>query len=242
MKFNYRLSIFLLASSFVFIPNTYLKAAQVSTFKEMNITDLFQAGGWAMYVLLVLSVILLGLIFYNALVIRLGRFVEKNTLESLDVLLEKGDFEQAGVFCREHPSVITNVVKNALDRVGQGSADYASIKEAGEEASLQEFAGPTVMINLLSLIASLAPMLGLLGTVSGMIKAFRTISDQGIGQPQLLAGNISEALITTATGLFIAVPAIFFYFFFKNRYANISSQIVKILGNLFFKIQKALEK
>lgn len=75
-------------------------------------------------------------------------------------------------------------------------------------------------------------MLGLLGTVSGMVKAFRNIAAQGLGKPELLANNISEALVTTATGLLIAIPALMAYFFFKNKYLAASSGIYEQLGSM----------
>ena len=74
--------------------------------------------------------------------------------------------------------------------------------------------------------------MGLLGTVSGMVKAFRNIAAQGLGKPELLANNISEALVTTASGLLIAIPALMFYFYFKNKYMAASSGIYERLGEM----------
>ena len=72
-------------------------------------------------------------------------------------------------------------------------------------------------IQYLNVVATIAPMVGLLGTVSGMIGAFQTIATGGMGKPELLAGDIGEALITTATGLSIGIPAMIFYFVLRNR-------------------------
>ncbi|MBC8190539.1 MAG: MotA/TolQ/ExbB proton channel family protein [Puniceicoccaceae bacterium] len=72
-------------------------------------------------------------------------------------------------------------------------------------------------VTYLNVVASVAPMIGLLGTVSGMISAFQTIGRGGMGRPELLAGDIGEALITTATGLVIGIPAMIAYFVLKNR-------------------------
>ena len=74
-------------------------------------------------------------------------------------------------------------------------------------------------------------MVGLLGTVSGMVKAFRNIAAQGLGKPELLANNISEALVTTATGLLIAIPALMAYFYFKNKYTAASAGIYEHIGS-----------
>ncbi len=82
-------------------------------------------------------------------------------------------------------------------------------------------------------------MLGLLGTVSGMVKAFNVIEAEGAGSAQALAGNISEALITTATGMIIGIPAMFFFFYFKNKYGKITSRVARVVGDIEFTLTKA---
>jgi biopolymer transport protein ExbB len=106
------------------------------------------------------------------------------------------------------------------------------VEKAMEEASVEEISAPFVVIGYLSIIATLAPMVGMLGTVSGMIKAFRNIALGGMGKPELLADNISEALITTAVGLIVGIPAMFAFFFFKSRYTKLTSRIARICGDL----------
>ena len=86
-------------------------------------------------------------------------------------------------------------------------------------------------INYLSIIGGTAPMLGLLGTVSGMIKAFSVMSQGGMGDPSKLAGSIGEALITTATGLVIAIPAMIFYFIFKNNFLKTMSTMSRKISS-----------
>lgn len=87
-------------------------------------------------------------------------------------------------------------------------------------------------VNYLNVVAAVAPMIGLLGTVSGMIGAFQTISLGGMGRPELLAGDIGEALITTATGLIIGIPAMVAYFILKNRLANRMMETLQIASQL----------
>ena len=86
-----------------------------------------------------------------------------------------------------------------------------------EEQSATIEANTLRWLQYLNVIATIAPMVGLLGTVSGMIGAFQTIAPGGMGKPELLAGDIGEALITTATGLTIGIPAMLFYFVLRNR-------------------------
>jgi biopolymer transport protein ExbB len=86
-------------------------------------------------------------------------------------------------------------------------------------------------INYLSMLGSVSPMLGLLGTVSGMIKAFQNIAMGGMGKPEVLANNIGEALITTAAGLIIAIPAMTFYFIYKNNFIKHMSTMGRMVGH-----------
>ena len=110
--------------------------------------------------------------------------------------------------------------------------DIDSMEKAMEAASVHEITAGLKPINYLSIIAQIAPMLGLLGTVSGMIKAFQKIGLGGMGKPELLASNIGEAMITTAAGLIIGIPAMFFYFYLKSRYMSNVSQLTRVLGTL----------
>src|SRR5690606_15323629 len=146
--------------------------------------------------------------------------------------LGQGDVGAARELCEENPGIIANITKAGLARVKDENYDPVAVEKAMEEASVEEVSGPFVNISYLSIIATLAPLVGMLGTVSGMIKAFRNIALGGMGKPELLADNISEALITTAVGLIIGIPAMFAYFFFKSRYIKLTSRIARICGDL----------
>lgn len=217
-------------------------AAEPEADTSVSLIGLFKAGGWAMYVLLFLSVCCVGLIIYNFLIIREKAFLRPDLVEQLKSPMNELQLDQVKEICDENPTVITNIVYAGLDRVDGEHLDPEAVKEAMEESSSEELAAPFVMINYISIIATLSPMVGLLGTVSGMVKAFRAIASQGMGQPQVLADNISEALITTASGLIVAIPAMFFYFFFKNRYGKIASRVSKLVGDLYFEMVRGIRK
>lgn len=208
----------------------------------ISILGLFNAGGWAMYPLLLLSTCGVGLIIYNFIMVREGPFLRPDLVDKLKPAMADLKLEEAKNICDENPSVITNILYSGLERVDGSHIDPEAVKEAMEESSIEELAAPFVMINYLSIIANLSPMVGLLGTVSGMVKAFRAIAAAGMGQPQVLADNISEALITTASGLIVAIPAMFFYFFFKNRYGKISAGVSKLAGDIFYEMIKGLRR
>jgi biopolymer transport protein ExbB len=129
--------------------------------------------------------------------------------------------------------MFTNTFGAGLERVLDGVDDFDKVDESVKEASVEQVTRLMKPIDYLSIIGATSPMLGLLGTVSGMIKAFQTMGTQGMGKPELLAANIGEALITTAVGLVIAIPAMFFFFSFKKRFAKILATLGRNLGYLF---------
>ena len=185
-------------------------AAQVED-QGQTILDMFKNGGWAMYPLGLLSICALGLIVYNFQAVNPSRLLGSKVLPDIIKALEALDLDKARSICRENASPSTNIIHAGLARADLDAYDSKTIKEAIEESSTEELAGPFVLINYLSVIGSLAPMVGLLGTVSGMVKAFNIIGAEGAANAQALAGNISEALITTASGMIVGIPAMFFF-------------------------------
>lgn len=196
-----------------------------------TIMGTFKKGGLAMYPLLAFSIATLGLIIYNGMTIRSGVIINQSAVDNevMPALQEK-DYPKAMELCDHHRSPVLRILRNGLETTETGNFDPVAIDKAFDEAASVELAKPFVFINYLQVIASVSPMVGLLGTVSGMVKAFKTIAEQGMGKPELLADNISEALITTASGLSVAIPALIAYFFFKNKYGKIASEVAHVLG------------
>ena len=209
--------------------------------QEKSLIDMYKAGGWAMYPLTLLSISGFGLIVYNFLAVRPEPILNTAATVQIGEALAAIDVEKAKTICQENPSPITNIIEAGMNRVDVNNFDPEQVKEAIEESSSEELSGPFVLINYLSVVGSLSPMVGLLGTVSGMVKAFNVIEAEGAGSAQALAGNISEALITTATGMIVGIPAMFFFFFFKNRYGKITSRIGRVVGELQFTLNKAIK-
>lgn len=116
--------------------------------------------------------------------------------------------------CEEMPGPLARIVQAGLEKEQKGRKE---IEESVREAGSLEVPVLEKNLKLLGTIAAVAPLLGLLGTVIGMIKAFNVIALQGVGEPGALAGGISEALITTAAGLSVAIPALVFYNYFTHR-------------------------
>ena len=209
--------------------------------QQQSLIDMFKAGGWAMYPLTFLSISGFGLIVYNFLAVKPEPILKTQVTGEIDQALQNRDIDKAKSICAENPAPTTNIINAGLTRVDIDNFDPQPVKEAIEEASAEELASPYVLINYLSVIGSLSPMVGLLGTVSGMVKAFNVIQAEGAGSAQQLAGNISEALITTASGMIIGIPAMFFFFYFKNRYGKITSRVGRVVGDLQFTLNSAVK-
>jgi len=209
---------------------------------EKSLIDMYKAGGWAMYPLTLLSIAGFGLIVYNFMAVKPGPILQADVVPQIEESLKALDIEKAKSICNDNPAPTTNIISAGLARVDVNHYNAEQVKEAVEEASAEELADPFVLINYLSVIGSLSPMVGLLGTVSGMVKAFNVIEAEGAGSAQALAGNISEALITTASGMIVGIPAMFFFFFFKNKYGKITSRVGRIVGDLQFTINTAITK
>jgi biopolymer transport protein ExbB len=209
---------------------------------DVSFGQLWRQGGWAMYPLAAFSVATFALILYNALRVREDTLLRPDVAQRLSKALDQRDLREAHAVCESDPCIVSNITKAGLARVRLDDYDGVAVEKAMEEASVEEVAAPFVVISYLSIIATLAPMVGMLGTVSGMIKAFRNIALGGMGKPELLADNISEALITTAVGLIVGIPAMFAFFFFKSRYAKITSRLARRCGDLHHHLSLAMQR
>ena len=208
---------------------------------EKSLMDMWNAGGWTMYPLGLFAIFGTTLIIYNAIAIRQKKFLNPTGVKEVEKLVGQLNIEGAVEYCEKNPSPITNIIGNGLARADIREIDVQAVESAMEEASVEEFATPYVFINYLSVIASLAPMMGLYGTVSGMVKAFNTIAAEGAGSASKLADNISEALITTATGMIVGIPAMFFFFFYKQNYGKIISSSSRIIGDIIYTMKVAIK-
>ncbi len=171
------------------------------------------------------------------------KMLTPHLVPKLQEALGRLDLPEVQTLCRGTPSLLTNILSAGIERIGaDGVVDVAVMEKAMEEASVEESAAGMKTISYLSIIAQLSPMLGLLGTVTGMIKAFDAISKGGMGKPDALAGNIGEAMVTTAAGLIIGIPAMFAYFHLKSRYNANVARLSRVLGNLLHRLSEALRR
>ncbi len=199
--------------------------------EQISLGGMLKQGGWAMYPLGLMSMAMIYFIVRNLLLLREKSLLRPDLKEELEAAIGQRDIAAAREICESNPSLMTSVLDAGLERITESDVDPSHISEAIEEAGNEQMVGFMKPVNYLSIIGGTAPMLGLLGTVSGMIKAFQTIAGGGMGKPELLAGNIGEALITTATGLIIAIPAMICYFVFKNNFIKNMSSMGRMVSH-----------
>ena len=169
----------------------------------------------AIWICLVLtSVTMVTFIVQNLIFMRNEKLAPPPLFDSLQQTLSSGNYQEAWEICRANDSYLANVLKAGLERLGRGKE---AVQEGLAEHGLREAQILRTRNSYLSVIGVVAPMIGLLGTVIGMMRAFATLASSGIKNPSALAANISEVLLATASGLFIAIPAFICYYIFRNR-------------------------
>ena len=161
------------------------------------------------------SIVMVTFIIQLFLQVRRQSLAPKALVAALDESLKNGNFQEAWETCQANSKTyIAAVLGGALERIGRGkdATDTALIELGIRESQVFKTRNSYV-----SVIGVIAPMIGLLGTVIGMMGAFAVLGQTGVSDPRKLAMSIGEVLLATASGLFIAIPAFIFYYFFRNR-------------------------
>jgi biopolymer transport protein ExbB len=201
--------------------------------EQTTLMQMIKQGGWAMYPLGLFSVGMVFFVVQNALSLREKVLLRPDLMPDFIQLMRDKKVLDAHSLCKENETLFTYVFAAGLERCSTtGEINFSKVKEAVEEASTEEVTQYMKAVDYLSIIGATAPMLGLLGTVSGMIKAFQTIGSKGMGKPEELAGNIGEALVTTATGLIIAIPCMLAYYYFRNNFIKSTASLGRQIGAL----------
>jgi len=176
--------------------------------------EMVQAGGWLMVPIILCSVIALAIVGERFWSLQQKRIAPKNLVAQIWQWHKSSSLDKEHIRALATSSPLGKVLAAGLVN-RHHPRDI--MKESIEETGRQVVADLDRYLNTLGTIASITPLLGLLGTVIGMIKVFAAITTQGVGNPTVLAGGISEALITTAAGLLVAIPSLIFYRYFKGK-------------------------
>ena len=167
--------------------------------------EMILAGRYMMVPIGLASLIALAVLIERVFVLRRGRIVVPEIAEAVETLSASKDLSVAYAICERRPGPFSNVVMAGLNHADN---DWIIIRDVLEEAGRQEATRLTRRLGVLETVAAVSPLLGLLGTVLGMIRVFATISVAGLGNPETLSSGISEAMVTTAAGLIIGIPAL----------------------------------
>jgi len=207
----------------------------------MTLWGMIQAGGFIMVVLFLLSIVTMSLIIYNFSMINVEKLTPARFSDEVIAKLEKGETKDVENACKNTDNIISRIVLSGLAKKHKGDI-FA--KEAMETCARKEISNLWQSIAYLGDIATIAPLIGLLGTVLGMIQAFNVIAFQtAVVKPILLAGGVSKAMVTTAGGLIVAIPTFMVYSFFRgrvqeimNRVESYSADIIKLIGENHVKV------
>ncbi len=193
--------------------------------QSWELLSIFEKGGFMMYPILFASVLMLGIAIERANNLRRKNIINSDFLVSVRNQWDWKDIQKTLRLCNSYDNALSRILKVGLLRVG-GKLD--EIERAIEGAGQHEASLMNSNLRVLGAVANITPMMGLLGTVFGMIKAFNVISLSGTGNPGLVASGISEALITTAAGMVVGIPALALYHYFRGKIDNFIFEMEEI--------------
>jgi|GEM_PF-95448 len=208
-----------------------------------EIWNLLAKGGWLVYPILFGSIVGMALFVERLWALRKSRINPPGLFRRLLLLIGNGQIAEARMICQGENNALSRIMVSALSQ--DLDADKAQIRESVEEVGQREAFFMERYVGALGVVASIEPLLGLLGTVLGMIKAFQKVESAGVGDPRVVAAGVWAALLTTAFGLLVAIPAYIAYRFLLAKVdravLDLQSEVSLLLDALF-KFQRTRQK
>lgn len=200
--------------------------------------DAIKSSGAIGIVILLMSVVAMALVIEHFMTLKREKLAPPELIDEIEELFQEGNYQEAMEACDANPCFFTNVVAAGTRKLGH---PFATIEKSIEEMEDEETVKLQQKIGWLSLIAGIGPMMGLFGTVTGMVGAFSTIGSAGAGgvNPSDFAEDISLALTTTVLGLVVAIPTTAFFTYFRNRVTTISLEVGAIVEDMFERFRSA---
>lgn len=193
-----------------------------------------------MWPILFSSIVALAIFFQKIFALRRTKVLPKNFLIEIEDLMTRKKYPEVITLCKQNDCSAAQIILAALlQSASKGALDKDKIMREVEEAGKRESAQLEKYTSALATIASIAPLLGLLGTVSGIMKVFDVISTHGVGNANILAGGIAEALITTIAGLVVAIPVLVAYRFLLARARSLVMDLEHLALRLIHNIQES---
>ena len=237
------LALVLFGSIAVFAPSARAEDAAAPAAGETKVIkheqrwiDKWHEGGWVMYPLAACSIIMVWLTVDLWMRTGLSKMAPAPFIQQMQDLFRAGDYVGAYQFAKNNPAPFTDAARVTLSYIGDGqeATEYALLDGVNKINSATQ-----TRINYLSVIGVCTPMIGLVGTVTGMMKAFAKLAEGGSADPSSLSGAIGEVLIATASGLFIAIPAFMMFYVLRNKLQTTVHETQEILTALFRKMPYA---
>jgi len=179
-------------------------------------------GGVIMVPLIIFSILGLAVTIQKFFALRHSKVIQSEIVGCIESIRSMSDIPLAVKLCNRYNSPFANIVRAGLE---EANRPISIVRQAMEDTGRREVKRLEKYLVVLETVAAASPLLGLLGTVFGMIKVFSVISIAGVGQAGLLSGGIAEALITTAFGLSVGIPALIAYNYFDSR---VEGLVVKV--------------
>jgi biopolymer transport protein ExbB len=206
----------------------------------MNLFEIFLKGGFIMWAILATSIVGLAVVIDRFIVLRKAKINVPAFMVRIRGFIKKKDISGAISYCMQEQSPVANIVRKGLKKYRYG---HDRVKDAIENAGSQEISKLEKGLSVLASVAGIAPLLGFLGTVTGMIQAFMTIQDlAGAANPSDLAGGIWEALITTAFGLIVGIPALALYNYFLSAVKKLVGEMETVANDVIDVIQEGAKE
>jgi biopolymer transport protein ExbB len=217
-----------LAASFA--PQT---ASAMGVASDKSLLDLYRDGGPIMHLIALCSVAVMSLGAYCVVMFRKGKLMPPQVITHLGNLMTQRDLQAAYDFCSANPALVTRILASALTKANfeRDMFNKSAMENSIADDCFREETKMMVVVNYLNTFAVLAPMIGLLGTVAGMITSFSALT-AGKAEATDLAKGIGEALIATGGGLLLAIPSMFLYFFFRGMLTMNMADVHKALSHM----------
>ena len=207
--------------------------AEAPAMESESLLDVYSKGGWIMHFIALTSVGVIGIISFCGMKITRKNISPRDLENSLADALASQDVSAALDLCKNNSSSLSHVIQETFTKAAAGVEVYSKqdLETVAAETIFHEETKYMLWVNMLNALAAVAPMMGLLGTVSGMIGSFDQLA-AGATKPSDFAGGIGEAMITTAAALIVAIPSMLAYFVFRNMLQGLVSQIANTSSNL----------
>jgi biopolymer transport protein ExbB len=210
-----------------------LSAEAADTETHKSLLDLYREGGPVMHLIALCSIAALALAAFCAVTYRKAKMLPGKVVADLNHMMTQRDLPTAYQYCQANPGPLTNALSSALTKANYERDMYnkGAMENSVADDCFREETKMMVIVNYLNTLAVLAPMIGLLGTVSGMISSFGALT-AGKAEASDLAKGIGEALIATGGGLLLAIPSMFLYFFFRGMVSANMADVHKALSHM----------